>query len=407
MSGSNKLRVIGLIWSVLAIAVLLAVEPAARGGSVIFGLVVIVLGWLIASVFVGGGAVQEAAVSAAGSLDRQVVETGADALNRMSRELDGQVGEMKGEIARAQNIFGDAIVKLIDSFNGMNQQVQRQQQLGLQIISGGEGGSGSSVAEFESFASQTSETLRRFVDSVVENSRIAMSLVELTDRITSQMRQVKGMLGEIEGISKQTNLLALNAAIEAARAGEAGRGFAVVADEVRDLSGRTNHFSQQIRGLLGNMEASIQATEGAINQMAAQDMTFALTSKDGVEQAMAGIEAMNTRTGAIVVELNQIAVQVESSVSQAIVSLQFQDMITQLLGHVVRRLDFLGEVVGDEQRLAETLADTADTEAAIRTLNSLREHVDVLAQKLSDLKQSVDNNPVQQGGFSSGDVELF
>ncbi len=93
----------------------------------------------------------------------------------------------------------------------------------MQIVSGGseEG----SVSEFQRFASKTSNTLRQFVDSVVENSRLAMSLVEMTDLINKQMSEVRGMLGEIEGISKQTNLLALNAAIEAARAGEAGPGI--------------------------------------------------------------------------------------------------------------------------------------------------------------------------------------
>ncbi len=89
------------------------------------------------------------------------------------------------------------------------------------------------------------------------------------------------------------------------------RGFAVVADEVRDLSGRTNHFSQQIRGSLTKMQATIEATERAINQMAAQDMTFALTSKTDVEQAMSGINEMNRRTGETVNELNTIADQVE------------------------------------------------------------------------------------------------
>jgi methyl-accepting chemotaxis protein len=268
-------------------------------------------------------------------------------------------------------------------------------------------GSRRAVGEFEQFAGKTSDTLRQFVESVIENSRVAMSLVEMTERIAAQMREVRGRLSEIEGIAKQTNLLALNAAIEAARAGEAGRGFAVVADEVRDLSGRTNHFSQQIREALTAMQAQIEASEKAIHQMAAQDMTFAITSKGDVEVAMSGIEAMNQRTGDSVAELNQIAEQVESSVNQAIVSLQFQDMVTQLLSHVMRRLDVMEEVVSDEEQMAVALLNTGDPEATMRTLDTLREHVDTLSQKLMTLKKGVDHNPVRQTGYSSGDVELF
>jgi methyl-accepting chemotaxis protein len=336
-----------------------------------------------------------------------VIEHSSEAIIRVSAEFSEQIKEIRGEISRAQIIFNDAIGSLIGSFQGINGQVQRQHALGLQIVSGaGADGSGS-VGEFEQFASKTSETLRQFVDSVIENSRVAMGLVEMTDRIALQMREVRGRLGEIEGIAKQTNLLALNAAIEAARAGEAGRGFAVVADEVRDLSGRTNHFSQQIRAALSNMQVHIEASEKAIHHMAAQDMTFALTSKVDVENAMNGIEAINRRTGDTVSELNLIAEQVEFSVNQAVMSLQFQDMVTQLLGHVMRRLDILDEVVGDEQQMAAALRDTSDPLSTVRTLDALRDHIDSLSQKLITLKKGVDHNPVRQTGYSSGDVELF
>ncbi len=159
--------------------------------------------------------------------------------------------------------------------------------------------------------------------------------------------------------------------------------------------------------MLASMQESIAAAEGAINQMAAQDMTFALTSKDSVEQAMAGIEAVNRRTGETVAELNHIAEGVESSVNQAVVSLQFQDMVNQLLGHVLRRLEVLREVAADEARLAAVFGASGDAEAAIRTMMSLQSHVEELARRLGELRQGVAHNPVQQSGIASGDIELF
>ena len=335
-----------------------------------------------------------------------VIHHGGETIGSMNSQFAMQVAEMRGEIVRAQDIFSEAIEKLIASFHGINAHVSRQQCLGMKIVSRADDGE-VSLSEFEEFAAKTSETMRHFVDSVIENSRIAMTLVEKTDLITTQMRQVRGMLGEIEGIAKQTNLLALNAAIEAARAGEAGRGFAVVADEVRDLSGRTSHFSQQIRTSLSDMQVTIDATEAAINQMAAQDMTFALTSKDDVERAMLGIEDVNHRAGQVVNELSSIAHEVEASVGQAVMSLQFQDMVTQLLGHVLRRLDVLAEVVEDEQAVASALRECADPEATVHVLDSVRAHLDTLSEKLEALKQGVDHNPVRQSGYDSGDVELF
>ncbi len=340
------------------------------------------------------------------ALDQEVAQHGKEAIARMAFHFSGQIDEMKDEVGRTQAIFSDAISKLIKSFHEINAQVQKQQALGYQILAG-ESVQGGSVADFQVFATKTSETLRHFVDGVVENSRLAMTLVDMTDRITTQMKEVNGMLGEIEGIAKQTNLLALNAAIEAARAGEAGRGFAVVADEVRDLSGRTSHFSQQIRHSLGNMQVTVNATENAINQLAAQDMTFALTSKDDVEKAMIGIEDVNQRTGDMVNQLSRISDEVSTAVGQAVMSLQFQDMVTQLLNHVFRRLDVLDEMVLDEKKMSDLLASTTDPLALVEALDGLKSHVDQLAEKFEDLKQRVNHNPVGQTRYDSGDIELF
>ena len=106
-------------------------------------------------------------------------------------------------------------------------------------------------------------------------------------------------------------------------------------------------------------------------------------------------------------ELNQIAGQVENAVNQAIVSLQFQDMVTQLLGHVTRRLDLLAEVASDEGRMAATLRDSRDPAQTLQVLEDIRQHIEQVSEKLAALKQGVQHNPVAQTGFASGDVELF
>lgn len=328
-------------------------------------------------------------------------------------EFNSQLATSQGELEQAQRLFMDAIQKLVDSFTSINTQTQTQQKLALKITQGHAPGEDAPTKEsggFEHFVSETSNTLRFFVDSTVQSSKVAMALVEKMEQITRQIGEVQSVLGEIEGISKQTNLLALNAAIEAARAGEAGRGFSVVADEVRDLSGRTNQFSQQIRKTITEVQESVHATERAIDQMASQDMTFALQSKQHVDEMMADVQQVNTAMGAAAQELAVITRGVESNVNTAVTTLQFQDMVTQLLGHVRRRMDALTGVSAKINTLATDLTATstaAPSADPAQRNEGLRRACEELLELLAGVQQITIRNPVRQASMTTGEVELF
>ncbi|HEX5338703.1 MAG TPA: methyl-accepting chemotaxis protein [Gallionella sp.] len=319
---------------------------------------------------------------------------------QLGREVSNQLNSAHTELGNTQAILSDAIAKLVDNFTAMAAEVRAQQALTMFISNGKEGEAGSSAKEkFETFVHATSDAMNEFVDSTVQNSKRAMELVEKMDVINEQVSGILGILNEVENIAKQTNLLALNAAIEAARAGEAGRGFAVVADEVRSLSENTNKFSKQIRSLVHNVNESLLAAETSINKLAASDMTFVMDSKQHVHEMMADLSALNETMAKNAIELSQSNSRVEQNVAVAVSTLQFQDMSSQLLAHAQLRMAALQELASQMSN-GPSAQDRREYLEQIAAYNrALHEHVASLDERKS--------NPVAQNNFNTGDIELF
>ena len=326
-----------------------------------------------------------------------------DLLNECVTQFVVQYDAARNELARVQTLLSDAIVALTDSFQSMHALTEAQLAVTREVTTGG----GENPGQFDNFVARTSAVMQRVVDSVVSNSKVGMELVELTDSIAASTRNVLGILSEIGAIAKQTNLLALNAAIEAARAGEAGRGFAVVADEVRDLSARTTQFSQQIGKLMTGMQGAVQQTEQAIQRMAGQDMTFALESKTNVQGIIVTMESQDRVRIAAIGKLDVSAHGMGQQVNRAITALQFQDMVSQLMVHVGKRLNALDEVTRHLGGLARALKDDAAASNSRAALVQLREETGRVAASLKDLSVTTHHNPVDQNAMGHGDIELF
>ncbi|EGX6952498.1 methyl-accepting chemotaxis protein [Aeromonas hydrophila] len=187
-------------------------------------------------------------------------------VSHSSEELSGsadsiaQIAEQTAQFATSQQTstqtMAAAIEELVVSISHLSDNATHADELSKV--------SANTLAEGSGVIKQTLDSIQSISDTV---SNAASSIADLN----SHTQQISEIIEVIRGIADQTNLLALNAAIEAARAGEQGRGFAVVADEVRNLASRSAASTQQITGMIGKIQsgadASIRSMENTVNNV--------------------------------------------------------------------------------------------------------------------------------------------
>ncbi len=239
---------------------------------------------------------------------REVVDT--------SRQLSDKAEHAKQGVAATRN-SSDAQFKEVDLVATAAEEMTRTAALVVQNAEVAVG-----AAEAASESAQKGQQVIRASELQMQELLLTMTnAVPVVEDLARNNSNITEILTVIEGVSEQTNLLALNAAIEAARAGEQGRGFAVVADEVRNLASRTQSSVGEIREVIANLQIGTQAVVESITngnhraQASAEQVHMAVNELQTIFDSIAAINNMNTQIVKAAEEQQSVSNEVNQSVA--------------------------------------------------------------------------------------------
>ncbi|WP_407290745.1 methyl-accepting chemotaxis protein [Stutzerimonas zhaodongensis] len=263
-----------------------------------------------------------------GQLTGMVAEVAAQA-QRSEKAMETQRQETD-QVATAINEMSAAAQEVAHSAQGAAEAAQKTDQEGQQ-------------------AKAVVDSSIRQIHSLVEEIRSSGTSL---DALQQDVHAIVGVLDVIRSIAEQTNLLALNAAIEAARAGEAGRGFAVVADEVRALASRTQQSTQEIQGMIDRLQTGAKQAVAAMSRSSeagdasSSQANQAGASLDAIAQLIATINSMNAQIASAAEEQTAVAEEINRSVHQIATAVENVAEETQQGAQTARNLANVGERLG-------------------------------------------------------------
>ncbi|MCQ4318921.1 methyl-accepting chemotaxis protein [Stutzerimonas stutzeri] len=285
----------------------------------------------------------------AGSFNRFVgkIHSMVSQVAELTGQLTGMVAEVASQAQRSEKAMEtqrqetDQVATAINEMSAAAQEVAHSAQ---------------GAAEAAQQTDQEGQQAKAVVDSSI---RQIHSLVEeirssgtSLDALQQDVHAIVGVLDVIRSIAEQTNLLALNAAIEAARAGEAGRGFAVVADEVRALASRTQQSTQEIQGMIDRLQTGAKQAVAAMSRSSeAGDASSAQANQagaslDAIAHLIATINGMNAQIASAAEEQTAVAEEINRSVHQIATAVENVAEETQQGAQTARNLANVGERLG-------------------------------------------------------------
>ncbi|WP_296218765.1 methyl-accepting chemotaxis protein [Pseudomonas sp. UBA2684] len=277
--------------------------------------------------------------SGEGDLTRSLDANGRDELTALAGHFNAFTEKLRQVIRRSLESAGalDQAARSLGSIAGEAQQHSQQQSqqmelvatavnqvtYGVQDVAKNAEHASTEVHTAEEQASQGQRNIDASLRQIGQLSGTIDKAVEVIQHLAQESTQIGSVLEVIRSIAEQTNLLALNAAIEAARAGEQGRGFAVVADEVRLLAQRTQQSTAEIQGMIERLQGNSEAAVKVINESSrASQLTVEQASQAGeslalIAQSLRNLTGLNASIASATLQQSHVVEDINQNVTQA------------------------------------------------------------------------------------------
>ncbi|ABI69943.1 methyl-accepting chemotaxis protein [Shewanella sp. 11B5] len=273
-----------------------------------------------------------------GDLRQRLPVNGDDEIAQLARGFNSFISKIQDTVAEVAKTSEQLGLSALDVSNQSNQTLadsQLQKDRTIMVVTA-INEMGATVNEIASNAAQAAVTARDADTESVDGQKVvtrARSTInqlskdveqvgEVIESLATHTKSIGSILDVIRAISEQTNLLALNAAIEAARAGEAGRGFAVVADEVRNLASRTAASTNEVQTMIDKLQSETSRAVNAMEQSRSRShegvtaVDEASQSLSGISERIALISDMNIQVAAATEEQSTVVEDINRNVTE-------------------------------------------------------------------------------------------